>query len=461
MSTTREAARADASYQPLLASHHRGILAPSRLTASGMLVTYVVLLFAVPSNVAVLGMGSLGRPALLWGLLLLVWWGLMRLQMQVQELRTPRQPVRWAIGVMAVIVLISFAAAMLRGQPADQVSPAITGLLRMASWSGVVLVAIDGLRTQNDVARVVRALLIAAGCVSVLGIAQFLTGSSLLEWVGSIPGFAYDWGGIDSRGEFIRAAGTGTHPLEFVAAVVSVLPLAIAAAITGGFTHGRARRWIWVAIVAVILIVCLVAVSRSAIIGLVVAFAAFLPWLPKTYRLFALCGGGIAMAAVVAVVPGMWSTTISLFANASEDSSTQSRTDALERVPEFLSTSPVIGHGWGTFMSRYYIFDNQWVGILLELGVAGVIGIVCLIGSAIGSALFAVYASRYPEIRLLAGAVIAGLVTLGVLFAFFDGLGFPISAGVFFLLLGIAAALRTVAASDRVLHRGGALSAKR
>nr|BFF09373.1 hypothetical protein GCM10025699_06760 [Microbacterium flavescens] len=435
-------------FAPVAALDHRGIRRPRRLTADAMLCVYVILLFAVPSNIGITGMGGLGRPSLLWGLALLLWWVLSHLQARGADVITPTQPVRWMLGLLVLVILASFAAAMLRGRPGDQVSPAISSLVRLASWGGVILVAMDGIRTHNAAARVVRVLVVAVGCVSALGVAQFLLGSSLLEWMGSLPGLSYDWGGIDSRGRFTRASGTATHPLEFVSSIVTVLPIAIAAAISGGFRQQPRRRGLWWLIVGLILFICLVSVSRSAIIGLVVALVLVLPWIPRAYRFASVAGGLCIAAAVVVVVPGMWTATLALFVNASADTSTQSRTGALEKLPQFMESSPLIGQGWGTFLSRYYVFDNQWAATLVEIGLLGAFAFAALIAVAVWSSLGASRNSRSPETKVLGGAVSSGLITVTVLLFFFDGLSFPITAGVFVLLLGMAAALRRIALSD-------------
>lgn len=50
-------------------------------------------------------------------------------------------------------------------------------------------------------------------------------------------------------------------------------------------------------------------------------------------------------------------------------------------------------------------------------------------------------------------ALAASLLTAAVLLLFFDGLSFPMSAGLIFFLSGLCGALRTIAASDDLLVR--------
>jgi hypothetical protein len=437
---------------PVAADAHGALEHGSGMTAATMLTVYLVLLFAVPSYTTIAVLGSLGRPSLLWGLILLFWWVLSRLQAQTPDASPVRQPLRYALVALLVVVLVSFAAAMLRGQPADQVSPATTALLRVASWSGVLLIAMDGIRTHADAARLVRRLAVAGAALAALGLAQFITGQTLLDVWAGIPGLSVDVSDVATRGSFTRASGTAIHPLEYGTAVVAMLPLAITTAVHKGFrARPSALAGLWWFAVGVILLASVVTVSRSALIGLAVAVVATLPAVPAIYRWVIGVGGAAIAAAVFAVVPGMFGTIVSLFVGASDDPSTQSRTAALARVPEFISSSPWIGQGFGTFLPRYYIFDDAWVLLTVEIGVIGVTCLGFLAITAIGSAVWASRHSAFPDTKAMSRALGGSLLTIAILFMFFDGLSFPISAGLFFLVAGLAAAMRTIASADETL----------
>ncbi len=438
---------------PRAANSHRGLISFTRTGSAATLTTvYIVLLFAFPSNLRFSALGSLGKPALIWGVVLLLIWFLGRLQRRDFDVRPIAQPVRWAFGAFVVVALVGFAAAMLRGQPADQVTPAISSLVRIASWAGVLLIVMDGVRTRNDLATLARRLVIGATIVAAMGIAQFLSGSSLLDWISALPGVSAETGGVSDRGGFIRAVGTATHPLEFTAMIAGLLPVAISTAIAKGFRDRHSRRSLkWWIPVIVILLACMLGVSRSAIIGLAVAVVATLPSLPRTYRWIVAFGALIGGLAVAVIVPGILATTLSLFTQASDDPSTQSRTNALARVSEFVQSSPIYGQGFGTFLPRYYIFDNAWVLVLVEMGVVGLVAFMALVGTGLWSALTAARDARFDDTKLLAKSVGSSLLTMAVLYLFFDGLSFAISAGLLFLLIGMAAALRTVSSLDVTL----------
>ena len=429
----------------IAARRHNALRGTRAFPATAMITVFLVLLLAIPSNVGFAPLGSLGRPSMLWGLVLLVFWVLSRLQTADLAVRAVRQPVRLAVGALVVIALVSYAAAMLRGQPMDQVSPAMTSLLRLLSWTGVLLVTVEGVRTWNDMVVLLRRLTIAGGLLAALGLAQFVTGQTLTDVFASIPGLSASAGGIDARGTFVRPSGTASHPLEYGVALSAILPIAIATAVSRGFRGARGLpAALWWLPVALISASSFVAVSRSALIGFVMAIVLMIPALPRAARLPAVVAGGLLATGVVLTVPGLFWTVFGLFAATGTDPSSVSRTNGLERAPDFIATSPLFGAGFGTFLPRYYIFDNQWVLITVELGLLGAAALAALFVGAIWSALRAGRMAADERVALTGNALAVSMVTIAVLLAFFDGLSFPIAGGLLFLIAGLCGALRTV-----------------
>ena len=447
------------SLTPVSAMAHRAAVGSFGWDAVSLITVYLVLLLAIPSNVTISSMGSFGRPALLWGLILFAYWALSRLQWRSVDVAPVGQPARVAFLVLLAIALVSFAAAILRGQPVDQVSPLITSILRLVSWAGVLLVIIDGVRTMYGVARLLRRICIGVTLLALLGLMQGLTGSSLLEFWGSVPGLTLGEGGTVERLGMTRSAGTATHPLEFSTVINATIPLCIAAALSRGFRWRLAKRaglWWWVA-TALLVLVALTGVSRSAIIGFVVAVVAMIPPVASGYRLRVIAGGVAVTAALVAAVPGLAGSTLGLFTGIAEDGSTLSRTGALDRLPGFVSASPLFGVGFGVFLPRYYIFDNQWAQLAIDLGVLGVLAFGAMLAAAIWSAWYARHHSAAPDVQLIGHALAASVLTASVVFAFFDGLAFPISAGFLFVLVGLCAAVRTAAVAESSDFGGAAV----
>ncbi|AWB96295.1 hypothetical protein DCE93_12075 [Agromyces badenianii] len=445
----------EAPWRPVRALEHQGIIAWRGVDAVTLLTVYLVLLMAVPSAIRITALGELGRPSLVWGVVLFGWWVISRLQAQALDVAPVSQPIRFAFVALLVIALVSFAAAMLRGQPADQISPATTAVIRLLSWAGVLFTAMDGIRTMNDLKRMLRRIGIAAGLLAGLGVAQAVSGQSFIDFFGSIPGLSGIEGGdgsVAERGGFARSSGTALHPLEYATALNAALPFVIAAGISHGFRFERGKgSVIWWVPVALIAISALLGVSRSAIIGLAVASLLMIPAFPRRARGWVIGGGATLVVAVIVAVPGLFSLTSSLFVGAANDPSTQSRTGGLERAPEFVAASPFYGAGFGTFLPRYYIFDNQWVLIAVELGILGVLAFAAVIFTAIWSAMVARRQSGQADVRLIGHALAASVFTVALLFAFFDGLAFPMAGGLLFLIIGLCGSVRTIGAADAAL----------
>lgn len=430
---------------PTSVSARIGQPAPARsLRAVTLLSVYLVLLLAVPSSVRIAALGSMGRPSLLWGIVLFGWWALWRLSARTNELPTIRQPLRVAFFALLVIALVSLAAALFRGQPSDQVSPAMTSILRLLSWGGVLLIGLDGIRSRADAFTLIHRIAIASGLLAALGLLQFLTRQSLLDWIAVIPGIEIETAGVQVRESFVRASGTAIHPLEHAAALSAGLPLAVAVALRRltDPACSRSRQVMGWLPVGLITMAAILAVSRSALIGFAVAAVVTLTAVPRRLRMAMIAAGCFAGAVAVAAVPGLFGVIRTLF-EPGGDASTQSRTNALARLPEFLSSSPVFGTSFGTFLPRYYIFDNAWVLMLVELGVAGLIAFGALFASALIGAARA-GRSADPWLQLMGRTLAASVLSIGVVFAFFDGMSFPIAAGLAFCLFGMCGGVRYI-----------------
>jgi O-antigen ligase len=413
-----------------------------RFDAATALTVHIFLLLLVPSSLTIAGMAAYGRPSLIWGLLLLFWWVIWHLEGQSFTIESRSDPVRMAFFFFVVAVLLSFSDAMLRGQPSDQISPAISAVIRVASWGGVVLTAIDGLQYRDQVIKLVRRLTMIGGLLAVFGLVQAITGQTFLAWLAAVPGVQFNADDtISARGTFSRSAGLAVHPLEHVTVLIGILPLAIVCGVSRGFARGKSRVGVaWWLPTLVIALSCLVSVSRSAIVGLVVAFIASLPAMPRRQRWGSAGLAAIGVGVVAIAIPGMLSTITSLFLGASSDPSTQSRTNALSRVPDFMASSPWLGSGFGTFLPRYYIFDNQWVMLLVEVGIVGTLAFASTLFSAVWSS----YRARLgadDQFRSLCSAMAASVIALGTAYSLFDALAFPMSAGLLFLALGLCGAL--------------------
>lgn len=422
-----------------------------RADAVTMLSIYLVLLFAIPSSMTVTALGSLGRPAMWWGLALLLWWILDHLQRSHDRVVVIQQPVRVAIFGFLAITFLSYGWALLRGQPADQVSPATVSLINVLSLSGVGLVALDGISTMGRFRALVGWLVLGGGLLATLGLAQFATGRAFVDLI-SIPGMSSPGLGVQSRAAFVRASATATHPLEYAAVLSCCLPLAIAVALDHAVSR-TLRNLAWLAVL-VLAVAEALSVSRSALLGMAVSIALIIPALPqRTKRLFAVMGPIVA-AGIAFLVPGMFSTMLHMFTGISSDSSAQSRTNGLSAGIHFIGHSPAVGLGFGTLLPRYFIFDDEWLGIAVQLGLIGLVIFGGIFAAGIWSANSV--RRRAPKdsgAALYGQALIAACASVAVLSAGFDSLSFPQAAALVFLVPALGAALRSIHADTFQVSR--------
>jgi O-antigen ligase len=293
-------------------------------------------------------------------------------------------------------------------------------------------------------------MVLAGGLMACLGIAQFMTGHTLVDSI-TLPGFtiSQDVGSVQARGDFTRAAGTATHPLEYGALLCMVLPLAIAMAITDRKYPVWRRSWPAVAIIFAVIL----SVSRSALIGVFVGLLLFAPSMPPKIRRFSIPAGVVALTAMTFVVPGLIGTIRGLFISISSDSSTLSRTNSIGDALQIAFRNPIFGQGFGTFLPSELILDNQFLLILIEGGLTGIIALLAVGLTSIVSAWRASRMTKRPEAKMFYTAAAAGTAAGLVLLAFFDGLSFPITAGALFVMVSICGIMLEIEVTERRENR--------
>lgn len=405
---------------------------------------FTLLLFLIPAPMRVSALGTAGHPATVLSIAAFLWWCWYHLARR-RRLSLVGQPVRKAILVYLLVSLVVYAQAMSVPIPGDEISPADSALLRLLGGTGLMLVACDGLRRFADLWTVCRRLAEAAGFVSLLAIVQFVTGRIWVDAV-QIPGLTSARGELSlaARGALNRPSGTATTAIELAMVLAVTLPLII----TVARNSSRHRAFYWAMALFTSLAIVLT-LSRTGIVCTIVALACLLPAWPRNTR-FAAAGLAVVLfAGTYVAVPGIAATYRGLFGQADGDPSVQSRTDAYGIVFAFVENRPWFGRGSGTFLPKYWILDNLYLGQLIETGVVGVGALLLLIAVAAWGARRASKTASQPEERELNRSIMAGIVACAVGFAFFDGFPFPESAGTFFLLIGLAAAGHRLSGNSR------------
>lgn len=334
-------------------------------------------------------------------------------------------------------ICVSYVAATMRPISADEMSTANTGLLLVAGWLGLVLVAEGGVSSMDRLEVLLRRLAMGGGLVASLGLLQFATGRAYTDLI-QIPGLKTNQvlTSVLSRDAYVRPSGTALHPIEFGVCMNILLPICLHVALTA-HDLGRVRRWFPVAAIAMAIPL---SISRSAIVGCVVVMALLLPTWPRRTRIGALVCSAVGLGALFVVVPGMLGTITKLFTGISNDDSALSRTNSYPLAWEFISRAPVFGRGFQTFLPSYRILDNQYLGLLIETGFVGVALLVGCFLAVITTAFVARRRFTDPRSRSACAALGAAVAAPSACLAFVDGFSFPMMSGLTFLCIGLVGA---------------------
>lgn len=401
--------------------------------ATTVLSVYLFLLLAIPSDRGIGPLGGAGSLSTIFGLAMLLWW----IWHQIRHLRPNEfrrlQPTRMAFFVFVLAILASYIVSALTSLPFVDQNSSNMVLLNIASYAGVVLLASDGVTDRERFVVLLRRISLAGGLYAVLGLAQFFSGHNIVDSI-PIPGLASGGtGGVDTRGDFVRPESTARHALEYAAVLSMVLPIALTMAIRES-SRSIVRRWFPV---AAIFMAAFLSVTRSALLGIVAVLLVLIPtWEPavKKMAVWAACGGAVVM---YALVPGLSGTILGMFSG--NDPSVDSRTDSYAVVGGYLGVSPVFGRGLGTMGPQYRIFDNQYIGFIIETGLVGAAAFVALALTAMFTTFLR---RRAPDVLIgaLGPALCAAVLAGALLSAFFDSFHFPQAVGMFFLMVGLCGA---------------------
>ena len=415
--------------------------APSGADATTILTVYLVLLWFVPSAMVVAELGSAGSPSTLLGIAAFFWWVWYHVR-RAEATDSGVQPVRAAMLGWLLVMLVVYAHAMAGPIVGDEISVADNGILRLIGMAGILLLANDGITSYERHRVLLMRLGLAAGAVAVLGLVQYVTHTLWIDRL-SIPGLTAGAAGweLGVRSGFARPSGTSASPIEYGVVLAMALPILIGL-VTGGSRH----RWLFRVLLAATIVSIYLSVSRSAYVcALVGLMVMALSWNLRQ-RLAALGFMAVASAVMYVSVPGLLGTILGLFSNADEDPSVASRTGSYSVAAAFISDSPLLGRGFGTFLTKYWILDNGYLGLLIEGGILGLAGLLAVLGAGILAASQARRQSTDPDDRQMARALMASIVAGAFGLAFFDTFAFPQTTGCVFLVIGLAGAMRRISA---------------
>lgn len=418
----------------------------SRITARSqavpLLQIFAVTLMIFPSNYVVKAIGAGGYVTALIAYVML----LALVAATLFGLHNPfayHYPVRVALCALWVVSLVSYVLMDRTLLTGTQLAAADRWLMELAVVSAVILVAAEGLRSREDIRRVLRALTWGGAFCGIVAGLQFKLGLDLTHYyVRFLPGFSVNQADtanavIGSRNGLARVPGTATDPIELGVVAGMLLVLAVYLAIHD-LDRSAWSRWLRVLCIA---IAVPASVSRSAILSVGIAIGVLIVLLPASRRLTGLAFIPVAVAAIFVTAHGFVGTIKQFFLAGTSDPSIAHRVNNYSMVEQLVRQAPWFGQGGGTYIVQtLYILDNQYLTTAIELGLTGLVAFTFFLVWPGVAALIARRRTADPELRDLCAALAGAAFAAVVCSATFDSLSFPMFVNVQALVAGITGA---------------------
>ena len=414
-----------------------------------ILQVYSVALMVFPSNYDLKIVGADGYVAALVSYIALALWAAGTL-LGHHDAFACRYPVRVTLAGMWAVTIASYVLMHRASMTSEQLLSANRWLMQLAGMSGVVLVAAEGLRTLEDVRRVLRVLTWGGAFCGIVAALQFVAKIDLTQYL-KLPGFSRNsftsvTAHIVQRGSLNRVFGTATDPIELGVSAGMLLALALYLLM---YDTSRAK---WKRVIPVLCIALAVgaSVSRSAVIAATASVGVLIVLLPPVRRLKALVMVPLALGVLLIVADSLISTLTSFFLAGTSDPSIAHRVNNYPYVEQLVRQSPWVGPGPNTVISTgLHILDNQYLSTAISMGLLGVAALVFYLAWPAVVALVARRRSTDPELRDLCAALAGTGLAAVLCAATFDGFSFPMFFNLQALTAGLAGAAWLLASKEQ------------
>lgn len=267
-----------------------------------------------------------------------------------------------------------------------------------------------GTRTVADAKFVLNCILVAVAVANAIAI-------------GDVSGFL-DIGttkvGVGAEGNLAgRVFGPFGHANETAALIVCLLPAYVAAALSSG----PIRRWLWALAGAVSATLMIMAGSRGAFTGLVLAGVVgsyicrgIISWRRAATLALTLLAIGLPLFAIVSINFG--DILVDRVAAMIENPGESDRASIWVPIVEMMMAHPVTlitGFGWDSYdvMGMFYVAHNHYLLLWFELGIIGLISYLMVIRQLVTTARSAARAAPDEMARYLV-AFVYGMLALSV-----------------------------------------------
>jgi len=391
--------------------------------------------------------------------ILLVWFGALLIDPRVKFRRSGFEAPLILIGIA---MLGSIVANGDRIASLNLSSDVVKTASFQLSFFLVFYFVVSTVRWPRDVNTAVTVLVAGGSVIAVLAIIESRTGFNPFAHLSFIPGFEQREVQYEvTRYGKIRAAGPAQHPIALGALLEILIPLAVYLVVAR-----REKRW-WIA-AALLAVGANSAVSRTPVIMMLASLLAVVFIRPREAVRYwpalvpALILIHFALPGTLGSLRAQFFPSGGLVAQQQVHATSQSSAGRVADLSPSLSEAsakPLFGQGLGTRITtgptaNARLLDDQWLGTLLETGIAGLVGWVWLFWRFFRRAGLAAKRGASEEAWLLT-ALVASVAGFGAGMFLYDAFAFIQVTFVFFFLLGLGAVVLTQGTAGRSAPRPG------
>jgi hypothetical protein len=328
-----------------------------------------------------------------------------------------------------------------------------------ASFFVLLYFIVSVLRHKSHIEQLVSILVVSGAILGVFAVFESWTNYNVFNHLSTVAPFLHlDVSAVPHvlyRGGRLRVFASAQHSIALGAVFAMIAPLAVYR------IYWRRRWWWWVMALSVIL-GALITGSRTAIVMLIVEAAVFLWLRPRQVK--TLWPALIPMLLIVhTAAPGALGTVREAFfpkggiVKQQQDAGVgHGRLATLGPALANEFKDPLVGEGFATRITRPTalvpvandpILDDQWLGILLETGILGVLSVLWLFVRFIRRAAREAKADRSPRGWLLM-SITASVTAFATGMLFYDAFSFIQITFMLFIFLGIGTAILFAPAAE-------------
>jgi len=354
-------------------------------------------------------------------------------------------------GFRAPLVVFTFAALGSIITNPGLVNTVETHVVKQLSYFGsfviVLCLIVSVVRTHEQVDAMVKVLVGCGSVVAFFALIQAKTGYNIFDHLTSFVPFLRE-GYVPvtpERGGRLRAYASAQHAIELGAILIMLVPLA-------GYLALRTSRKRWTILGALLLMGALATLSRTTMLMFIVIIVTFLILRPRqTRRLWPallplLVAVHIALPGTIGTIKESFFPQGGLIKEQSSNPGYKGSGRLADVGPALsnLARNPLLGQGFGTRITdgpdtNAPILDDQWLGILVETGIIGLVAWIWVFTRALrrfGAAARRDHGDRGWLLAALTSSIaayMAGMLT-------FDAFTFTQVTLVLFILVALAAA---------------------